>query len=1449
MSKAAIFKQAVDICNNLVVTGTVTAPDGFIGNASSATKLETSRTIAGQTFDGQQNVFISSTDLTDTSTLVRNNADQTISGVLTANSFVGSGATLTNIPNGALVNSSISINNQAVSLGANLDLTASQWTTYTSDIYYESGNVAIGSQSSNSTLYHKLFVDGSVHMSGTDFVIWNESRGGTFDNSNIKGRALVHGTNNYGTDKANSFLILNFGDDFEYGTQIGGQNSHVSINGMPEQYYALYIHNTAAPGSSNADVRIEGSLTVDGTIVDGNGNGILDSVSLDYIFNDTSEFTLPTYIPGQEPLTLVSASVWTLNGSNDIYFNSGKIGIGTNTPSEALHVKDGNIYVEGGDFYAGHPTASMTDGVLGQRLILDKGKGYAGPNKIMFQGSDDAMGLGYDQGVMKYLVGGGNSHRFFYNAGANNNGNTGMNLTQNNLTVYGSCTANNSFYGSGSGLTNIPGGQIDGGSIPNGALVNSSISINGSSVSLGGSLTLVSSQWTTTGSDLYYNSGNVAIGSTSPDSTAKLYVNGTLKATNYDGSLEINTIDSATTEHGVLLVDSTSSGSRLPRVEAGLKFKPSDNTLTVGGIVNATSFTGSGAGLTSIPNGALTNNSITINGSSVALGGSLSLVASQWGETGSKLYYNAGNVGIGVTDPSTKLEVNGVVKATSFTGSGAGLTNIPGGQITGGTIANASLTNSSITINGSPVSLGGSTTISTGTNYWTKTGSNVYVISENVGIGTSEPDSGVKLQVNGGLKAGSIASVGDISSGGTVSCDKISVTDSSQLHQIGLVGIKDYSSSTSQFVIGFQSVLNTNDGSYNMFCNEWGNTELNSFGSGDIKFTNDRNLKMIINSSGNVGIGTIPASEKLEVSGNIRLSNGTGGNLLGHTVNHGIYLRHSKFQNTVDTTDICEYGKIRFFTGGALANQKERMCVYNDGVIGIGDITLGGSGTLGGTLVFDKYHGVAGPNKIKIYNATGADTSGFGFGLDTNTVKYLTTQYHKWYYNSTLTSNGDLGMTLDDNNLTVSGSITATTINGTFTGNASTVTNGVYTTGAQTIGGIKTFSSTPNFNNGMNVTGQLYVLDNNLGGDYRGIIIDSNSVSNGPNFVFQQSGNDKWDLYCDTNSNFNLNNKAAPSRAFTILNSNNYIRFGDTTIPTYQLDVGGDATGRIPTLTSNYIDFNNGSTESAHIYYQVGGILSVGDSNDFLVIEKTDANQADPDGGIVFKMVGNTSTTPVTTYPFVIRGDGDVGIGTLTPNEKLEVNGNVLVSGGVNGKIFINTPVQSGNATTDCFPIFTTSTGYQYLTSDGGNLKYNPGNNTLYTGNMNVSGTTYSNIFQVTSDITLKQNITDLENPLQKILNIQGKNYTWKNDASNILQSGLIAQQVEEHIPELIQENNGIKTVNYNGIIPYLVESVKIQQNEINIQQNEIESLKEENTLLKSGLASLLARVEALENA
>jgi len=120
------------------------------------------------------------------------------------------------------------------------------------------------------------------------------------------------------------------------------------------------------------------------------------------------------------------------------------------------------------------------------------------------------------------------------------------------------------------------------------------------------------------------------------------------------------------------------------------------------------------------------------------------------------------------------------------------------------------------------------------------------------------------------------------------------------------------------------------------------------------------------------------------------------------------------------------------------------------------------------------------------------------------------------------------------------------------------------------------------------------------------------------------------------------------------------------TDPTQRLDIG---TGTIRSrITDGTILIGGGetnlsgapSTDGFRIRY-VGSVF--GSAQDGLVIEKTDFNTGGtptPDGGILFSNVGEGG---VSAAALAIRGSGNVGVGTMFPNQTLTVIGNVSSSG------------------------------------------------------------------------------------------------------------------------------------------------------------------------------------------
>ena len=100
------------------------------------------------------------------------------------------------------------------------------------------------------------------------------------------------------------------------------------------------------------------------------------------------------------------------------------------------------------------------------------------------------------------------------------------------------------------------------------------------------------------------------------------------------------------------------------------------------------------------------------------------------------------------------------------------------------------------------------------------------------------------------------------------------------------------------------------------------------------------------------------------------------------------------------------------------------------------------------------------------------------------------------------------------------------------------------------------------------------------------------------------------------------------------------------------------------------------------------------------------------------------------------------------------------------------------------------------------------------TGDVKVSGIITATDFNSSSDINLKTNIQTIENPISKLFEINGVTFNWiENEKASV---GVIAQDVEKALPQLVNNMGSHKVVNYNGLIGLLVECVKHQQRQIN---------------------------------
>ena len=121
------------------------------------------------------------------------------------------------------------------------------------------------------------------------------------------------------------------------------------------------------------------------------------------------------------------------------------------------------------------------------------------------------------------------------------------------------------------------------------------------------------------------------------------------------------------------------------------------------------------------------------------------------------------------------------------------------------------------------------------------------------------------------------------------------------------------------------------------------------------------------------------------------------------------------------------------------------------------------------------------------------------------------------------------------------------------------------------------------------------------------------------------------------------------------------------------------------------------------------------------------------------------------------------------------------------------------------YPVFTSATSGSIVGANTSSTKltFNPSSGLLTSTDYNSS-----------SDVTLKENFTQIVNPLDIISQLEGFGFSWKDTKEKSY--GLSAQQVETVLPEIVRVRpDGTKGINYLNLIAFLVEGIKDLKEEV----------------------------------
>ncbi|MFA5928415.1 MAG: tail fiber domain-containing protein [Candidatus Margulisiibacteriota bacterium] len=253
-------------------------------------------------------------------------------------------------------------------------------------------------------------------------------------------------------------------------------------------------------------------------------------------------------------------------------------------------------------------------------------------------------------------------------------------------------------------------------------------------------------------------------------------------------------------------------------------------------------------------------------------------------------------------------------------------------------------------------------------------------------------------------------------------------------------------------------------------------------------------------------------------------------------------------------------------------------------------------------------------------------------------------------------------------------------------------------------------------------------------------------------------------------------------------------------------------------------------------------------------------------GALFFFTKGNGGAIGADGAGMVITHIGNVGIGTTAPVNILHVLVNSVVpalkaeSSSSFGALDLkatgsgNQEWSIGADTLGVAPggglafYSNTSSNYRMVINTAGNVGIGT-TAPAYKLQVGVAGDgseARANAWNSLSDARLKTNLVKLSGAMEKIDLLNGYYFNWKEGVDKKQQVGVIAQEVEKVLPEVVSEgSDGYKSVEYSKMAPLFIEAFKELQAENEALKEANRTIMEENKLIKVRLEILEKNIPA----